>query len=222
MSESVKQSDILRISFQPGLVESVLTSLVTAADQLLENPAMHYPQPVYFFEKIYPHDPWISPILKAIHMKMEEPLEGAWFTEQIHVVLERLLFVHRQVLKEIRKLPAIKRSTQLELYRRLENGRELIEDLYQQELSLDEIAKAAHLSKHHFLRLFKHVFRKTPYQYVIEKRLQYFSQQLLSSHKSITELVFESGFSDLSGFNRQFRKFFGVSPQQYRNQIHSL
>src|SRR5579871_5458177 len=62
------------LCFQPHIAEDVLRSLITPADQLLDAPQGHREgMPLYFLEKAYPHDGFVSPILRH---SLTMPLRG--------------------------------------------------------------------------------------------------------------------------------------------------
>ena len=83
-------------------------------------------------------------------------------------------------------------------------------------LTLRRLAAAAELSPYHFLRTFEHVTGVTPHQYVRRTRLREAAMRLALGSERIIDVAFESGFGDLSNFNRAFRAEFGVSPRVYR------
>jgi AraC-like DNA-binding protein len=82
--------------------------------------------------------------------------------------------------------------------------------------SLPELARAAGLSRYHFLRTFKRVTGVTPHQWLLRARLRDAAQRLVTGRAPITEIALDVGFDDLSNFIRSFRAEFGVSPRRYR------
>jgi AraC family transcriptional regulator len=82
--------------------------------------------------------------------------------------------------------------------------------------SLADLARAASLSRYHFLRTFKRVTGITPHQWVLRARLRHAAERLVTSREPITEIALDVGFDDLSNFIRSFRAEFGVSPSRYR------
>ncbi len=89
-------------------------------------------------------------------------------------------------------------------------------------LSLEEYAEMSHRSLSTFKRDFKKSFDSTPGRWLLEKRLQH-AKALIHRHGlSISDIIFESGFEDLSHFSRSFKAKFGQSPTQYRNQLPQL
>jgi AraC family transcriptional regulator len=85
-------------------------------------------------------------------------------------------------------------------------------------LVLDELAEVAGLSKYHFLRTFRGVVGRSPYQYVLMTRMRRAALALVRTAGPVSAIALEAGFGDLSTFNRRFRDVFGVSPQGYRRQ----
>jgi AraC family transcriptional regulator len=84
--------------------------------------------------------------------------------------------------------------------------------------SLGRLADAANLSPYHFLRVFQGVTGVTPHQYVLRMRLRLAAVRLATTSDRVSDVALESGFGDLSNFNRTFRAEFGLSPRAYRRQ----
>jgi AraC family transcriptional regulator len=84
--------------------------------------------------------------------------------------------------------------------------------------SLNHLAGAAHLSPYHFLRTFQQVTGVTPHQYVLRTRMRRAATRLATERTRISDVALDSGFRDLSNFNRTFRAEFGVNPRMYRRQ----
>jgi len=83
-------------------------------------------------------------------------------------------------------------------------------------LDLTEMAASAAMSKYHFLRVFRRLTGVTPHQYLISARLRRAALALTSSRRPVIAIALDSGFGDLSTFNRTFRATFGLTPTQYR------
>jgi AraC family transcriptional regulator len=84
--------------------------------------------------------------------------------------------------------------------------------------SLARLAEEASLSPFHFLRVFRGVTGVTPHQYVLRTRLRLAAVRLATTSDRVSDVALESGFGDLSNFNRTFRAEFGLSPRAYRRQ----
>jgi len=81
--------------------------------------------------------------------------------------------------------------------------------------TLTALASQAKLSPFHFLRLFEQVTGVTPHQFILRTRLREAAQRLYEPAR-ILDIALESGFGDLSNFNRTFRSEFGVTPRAWR------
>jgi AraC family transcriptional regulator len=92
----------------------------------------------------------------------------------------------------------------------------LVETDAAQPLQLMEMAAIASMSKYHFLRVFRRLTGVTPHQYLIGARLRRAALALASSQRPVIVIALDSGFGDLSTFNKTFRAAFGLTPTQYR------
>lgn len=81
---------------------------------------------------------------------------------------------------------------------------------------VERLAREAGVSAYHFLRTFERVTGTTPHQYVMRARLRNAAMRLADAPGRIIDLAYDSGFDDVSNFNRAFRHEFGVSPRHYR------
>ncbi|WP_166424261.1 AraC family transcriptional regulator [Paraglaciecola sp. 20A4] len=86
-------------------------------------------------------------------------------------------------------------------------------------LSVTEAAKKCHLSTSHFSRLFKSVFRHTYANYILQHKLHHGARMLSQSKFSVTQISYEMEFSSPSHFIAHFKKYYGVTPYQYRSDI---
>jgi AraC-like DNA-binding protein len=85
-------------------------------------------------------------------------------------------------------------------------------------VNLEELAALAGMSKRNLIRAFAEATGVTPIAYWIQLRINRGAALLRTGTEPITEVAFRSGFGDSNYFTRQFRKQFGVSPRQYRQQ----
>lgn len=85
-------------------------------------------------------------------------------------------------------------------------------------LSLKDYAKLCNRSLSSFKRDFLAVYKINPGHWLLSKKLDYSNHLLLSSDKTINDISFESGFENTTHFSRAFKKHFGLSPSQFRQQ----
>jgi AraC family transcriptional regulator len=87
-------------------------------------------------------------------------------------------------------------------------------------LALATLAQEAGLSPYHFLRIFERLTGVTPHQYILRIRLRKTALRLAAEPANVLDIALDSGFGDVSNFNRTFRAEFGVSPTVYRRAAH--
>jgi len=90
---------------------------------------------------------------------------------------------------------------------------------FHDEISLKEASKTIGMTTNAFCKYFKKITRKTFMETVIDYRINYATQQLVESDKSIADVCFESGFRDMSHFYKMFSLRMEVSPLNYRKQF---
>ncbi len=89
---------------------------------------------------------------------------------------------------------------------------------YHREIQIAEAAGLVNLAVNSFSRFFSKRTRKTFTNFVNEVRLGQASKLLIANSMNVSEICFSCGFNNLSNFNRQFKKVYGISPLQYRKQ----
>lgn len=99
----------------------------------------------------------------------------------------------------------------------LRNTFKLIDDNFNGELTLAHAAKTSNLSVSHFSRLFKKTTGMTFKNYLSFYRINR-AEELLFTTRSITEIAFECGFTDVNSFIRTFKRYKKCTPSFYRNR----
>ena len=101
----------------------------------------------------------------------------------------------------------------------LSSIRTYIDDHYDQPLTTTRLAQRAHLSRYHFIRLFRRFFQETPHQYLIRQRLDQAKYLLANSTLSVTDICFAVGFESVGSFSTLFHKSIGWAPSVYRARV---
>lgn len=94
-----------------------------------------------------------------------------------------------------------------------------VQQNFQDEVNLDKAAKLANMTVPAFCRYFKKLTRKTFSQFVNEFRIAHACRLLGDETLTIAAVSFESGFNNLSHFNRQFKNITDLSPRAYRKNL---
>jgi AraC-like DNA-binding protein len=106
-----------------------------------------------------------------------------------------------------------------DIYQRIAAAKVFIDSNYQEDIDLEQVSKQAFLSRFHFHRLFRQVYKRTPHQYITQKRLDK-AKHLLSDNKPVAEVCNEVGFESIGSFSVLFKKEIGFAPQYYRNMAY--
>ena len=84
-----------------------------------------------------------------------------------------------------------------------------------EELTIEGLSRLFNYHPNYFIRLFRRETGYTPYQYIMQQRMQYAVTQLNKGLPN-EEVCYACGYTDSSTFTRAFRKYYGVAPQKYR------
>lgn len=106
------------------------------------------------------------------------------------------------------------RSTQSEIIR---PAIEYINDHYNEKLTIAQLAKVSSLSKSYFMYCFRKYAGISAIEYINQLRIKTACGLLTAGDRTISEIAYACGFSNLSNFNRQFRSQTGLSPTELRN-----
>jgi len=107
--------------------------------------------------------------------------------------------------------------------RQMESIREVLVFInlnYRENISIERLAKMVHLSKSYFMYRFKTLVGVSAMEYIIQLRIKLACEMLRNSAAPSLEIAFACGFQNLSNFNRQFKKYVGCTPREYRG-IHT-
>ena len=102
--------------------------------------------------------------------------------------------------------------------RRINEVYEYILENFSKKINLPDVAAIANMSDSAFSHFFKKSTNKSFTQFVIDLRIGYACKLLLESQDTISEICYKCGFSNVSNFNRLFKKNKGLPPYQYRKQ----
>jgi AraC-like DNA-binding protein len=105
--------------------------------------------------------------------------------------------------------------------RRLLRARDLARASFDRDVRVADLAKAAKLSRAHFLRSFAQAFGVTPHEFVIQLRIEE-ARRELAKGASVTEACMAVGFSSLGSFSRLFASRVGESPRAWQRRVRTV
>ncbi|MBP0903200.1 AraC family transcriptional regulator [Mariniflexile gromovii] len=86
---------------------------------------------------------------------------------------------------------------------------------FAQPISLNAVADIANMNASAFSRFFKKMHNKTFSKYLNELRIGYACKLLITNKYNVSRVCYESGFNNISNFNRQFKNIMDLTPSQY-------
>ncbi len=100
---------------------------------------------------------------------------------------------------------------------RINNALKYIDEHLENELSLESISEVAHYSPYHFHRIFKIITNETLHMYINRRRIEKAAAALFRQKDiPISEISLQYGFNSDSSFSRAFKKFYNISPSEFR------
>lgn len=100
-------------------------------------------------------------------------------------------------------------------FHKIEPAIKYIDEFYTRNLTLEELAAMCHLSASHFHKIFTRAMQTTPLNYLLKKKML-MALSLINMDKNFKEVAFELGFCNDAHFSRTFKKYFGLTPGQYK------
>jgi AraC-like DNA-binding protein len=100
--------------------------------------------------------------------------------------------------------------------RHLLRAKDLADAHYDEPLGVDDLARAAGLSRAHFSREFRGAFGESPHAYLLTRRLERAAAMLRTTDRSVAEICFSVGLVSVGSFTSSFTRTYGMSPTAYR------
>jgi AraC-like DNA-binding protein len=126
-------------------------------------------------------------------------------------------FIFHQLphLMAYKRLPVLKKSTRNELYSKMMQARNHIQDSLYSNMPVGEIAKELYISEFRFYHLFKETFQVSPHRYMLQLKMNEALLLFGSGQHTWTEIADLLKFADLQSFSKMFKKQYRMSPKQY-------
>src|SRR6266705_4939952 len=99
--------------------------------------------------------------------------------------------------------------------RHLLRARDLADARYSEPLSVDDLARAAGLSRAHFSREFRSTFGESPHAYLLTRRLERAAALLRTTDRTVADICFCVGLRSIGSFTTSFTRTYCMSPTAY-------
>ncbi len=171
-----------------------------------------------FIESLYPFTGDMRFNVQHLKNQLDKGLKDEMLINEYmyHCLLNYYKIYDREVVQKLDKLSFIKTKTREEVLKRLTLAREYISSNYNHNITLEDIAEQACLSVNHLLRTFKEAYEISPYQFLMQLRLNRAKRLLQTTTYSLNEIVGLVGFECPSSFIRLFKNTFHITPLKYK------
>ena len=160
-------------------------------------------------------DPLIYQIGLSLKRAIQNnPANSRFYAESLSVALAAHLIENYSTLGS----PLSEKDGSLAITK-VQTAKDYINDFLFGPLSLETIAQTVDISQYHFCRLFRQVTGMSPWQYVIQQRIDTAKRLLDNPKSSIAEVSRTLGFSTQGQFTNFFRRHSGMSPTAYRKHL---
>lgn len=95
----------------------------------------------------------------------------------------------------------------------------MMDEHFREPLTLEALSQAVHMNRNYFSTIFTQLMGCTVSDYLMRRRLRNAASLLISTDNSVISVAMDSGFRNVSYFNRAFHRQFGLSPGRYREQV---
>src|SRR5215469_7248145 len=103
--------------------------------------------------------------------------------------------------------------------RHLVRAKDLADARYFEPLGVEDLARAAGLSRAHFSREFRRTFGEAPHAYLLTRRLERAAALLRNTDHSVADICSSVGLSSVGSFTTSFKRMFGQTPTSYRESF---
>jgi AraC family transcriptional regulator len=214
--DSKKAVKSICIDICPATVAEAFTVLTAQNDHDFDNYLSGYFKTPEFFETVCPVNAAhfgnkLNDLVTAISRgQAQHFINREWFLD----LIEKIIFHEYGNYLALNGIRSVKLETRKEILHRLKIAKQYMDEGY---LTIDEIKHVAsfcNLSEFHFFRSFKQAFRVSPYQYLLNKRLESAKELIIKGDMSITQIAAHCNFPDIFTFSKAFKRRFMVAPSQ--------
>lgn len=161
-----------------------------------------------------------APVIKAFAVK---PADGKGFRHEMNSAVKCYRYRETGYSLEIRsRIFSVASLIERELSKKSLRGFEAVVRLIDEDsrITVAELAKSLNVSTRYFTKKFEKVFKISPKQYIIEKRLAKACDMLQEApDTALSEIAERCGFCDVYYFSRLFKKHVGMTPTKYKNSF---
>ena len=207
--------------FETSVTDMIFPNIVFSPDLLAPEGSLVYEkyiEPVIHstvpYQVFNPHVAWQNQIL--IRLKKVFKLQEANSPSEIST-LQLLIELWNIMESKLDLSSVVESNKRLNVQQaKLHIMMEYVQDNYSKEITLDDIADSASVSKSSALHIFKSGIHISPVDYLIQYRLSQAAEQLCQTEKSVTSISDDTGFHSAAYFCRKFKQYYNMTPFEYK------
>jgi AraC family transcriptional regulator len=171
------------------------------------------------------HDPWLRSYFMLLQSEFElfgarQQPDALLLMQSLELLIRHLLCWHSSLSQKSRERVIGAATVNPLAPRHLARVLAYIDAHIGHDIALADLARLVGISKDHFIRSFRAATQRTPYAYLVERRLARAVEALRQSALSVEQIARDSGFKSAPGFSNVFKKHYGLSPRQFRARLH--
>jgi AraC family transcriptional regulator len=205
-----RPQELLMVGFDPALIQQTILELNDCEKwELATNCSL----------EIFPKTKLNDPLIYQIGLALKNELNTNDSIDRLYTEsLTNALLVH--LLRHCSSQSFIRSSSTQGLAN--PNLQEILDYIYEHityDLTIAELATIAGMGSRHFSNLFKRSTGLSPYQYIVQKRLDRAKELLKNPELSIVDIAIQSGFANQSHLTTIFSKHLAITPKKYRELL---
>jgi AraC family transcriptional regulator len=167
-------------------------------------------------------DPWLRGYFTMLQSEFEtfggdrKCPDALLLTQSMELLIRHLLCWHSNLSQKSRRRTLAPATPHPLAPRHLARVLAYIEDNIGRDIALADLAQLVDISKYHLIRSFRAATQRTPYGYLVERRLARAVDALRHSTTSVEQVARDAGFKSAPGFSNVFKKHYGMSPSKFR------
>ncbi|HEV2548925.1 MAG TPA: AraC family transcriptional regulator [Stellaceae bacterium] len=168
------------------------------------------------------HDPWLKNYFALLQSEFEtfagdhtRP-DALLLTQSMALLIRHLVCWHSNLSRRARRRAITDAALHPLAPRHLARVLAYIDAHLDREIALSDLAALVGISNDHFIRGFRAATQRTPYAYLVERRLARAGDALKHTTLSIAEVARQVGFKSAPGFSNVFKRHYGMSPRHFR------
>ena len=204
------------IDICPATVAEAFTVLTAQEDHDFDNYLAGYFKVPEFFEAVCPvnaanfSNKLNELVLSIREGRAEDYIDREWFLD----LVEKIIFHEYGNYLALKGIQSVKLETRKEILHRLKIAKQYMDGEYLSIEEINQVAVFCNMSEFHFFRSFRQAFGISPYQYLLNKRLETARQLIVSGHLSVTDIAAHCNFPDIYTFSKAFKRRYAVAPSR--------